>query len=162
MLILSVNAFISWRRSTLLHWNKIHNKHELHPPLCCVHPCLVMGICSDIKGRVFSFPFKENVLCLFISCVCVCVPYSRRICFKTLTNLLPSLKFYGELDTAEINGNSLLKVSQGLILHTWNLPGNLNHVLGSAGGSDSFRENLLQQGWRLSLLDSFWSKSEDK
>lgn len=58
--------------------------------------------------------------------------------------------------------SSPCRVSQGLILHTWNLPGTLSYGLGSAEGVPPSGENPLQQGWRPCMLNWLWSNSEDK
>lgn len=88
------------------------------------------------------------------------VLYSRNL-FKTLTNLPPSLKFYGKLG-CEINASSSCRVSGGLILHTWNLPGNLNYGLGSAGGCASLQGESIAT--RIKTLPQNWlqNNSEDE
>jgi hypothetical protein len=67
-------------------------------------------------------------------------------CLKILTNLLLSLNFYGELGTAEVNGNSLLQGFSEFVLHRRNLPGNLNYGFDSTGGCDSLLGGSLVTG----------------
>lgn len=102
-------VFISWKRSALFHWNKIHNKTWILPTPSTCPSLFSHGYLKWHKEQI-SFTFKDKIVHLL---PVFFVLYNRKIYLKTLTNLLPSLKFYGKLGTAEINGKFLLQGFSG-------------------------------------------------
>lgn len=119
-----------------------------------------MGIWNGMKSR-FPFTSKDKIVHMLPSFLFVI--YSRRIYFKTLTNLLPSLKFYGKLGTAEINAKFLLQGFSGGWFFTHGICQEISIMVWALlEGVPPSRENLLQQEWRLCLQNWLWNNSEDE